>query len=99
MQTICAWCFPGLLVINGETVSHGICKKHYEKVKKSISSVVVGGRSVEALSRGAPQVASADGHRQAPIIAACVRFVPALGAPVVWQNYAGGHARKVLVGS
>lgn len=28
MKTVCAWCFPGLRIIDGETVSHGICAKH-----------------------------------------------------------------------
>lgn len=32
MKTVCAWCFPGLLIIDGEHVSHGICAMHRDKL-------------------------------------------------------------------
>jgi hypothetical protein len=28
LPTVCAWCFPGIQMIDGLPVSHGICPKH-----------------------------------------------------------------------
>ena len=33
----CAWCFPGLRIIDGEEVSHGICPKHKAEIELAIA--------------------------------------------------------------
>lgn len=39
MITSCAWCFPGLQIINGEPVSHGICAKHRKKMEEDMAKL------------------------------------------------------------
>lgn len=34
---VCAWCFPGLLIINGRSVSHGICPRHRKEMLRALT--------------------------------------------------------------
>lgn len=55
LVSVCAWCFPGLVNVDGRLVSHGVCARHYRQV---VADVARAGSAAARRERSERQLAA-----------------------------------------